>query len=305
MKTIETTLAIAFVCVLSTAACDDKKSTETDTAIDTVLDTSPDTAVDTVDDLPPDTVDDTSDDPVPDTIEDTASDPDVVDDTAGEPDAEMDAETDATEEPDVIGDTTTDDGGPMAYAHNIVIDGTNDFDATDEQFASSTSGYAAYVAWDDTYLYVGMLGADVGSASSTRWVLLYLGGSGGTTVGQTYNTQQPTLPFSAQYHVRWRCSNDYTNALEFGGSWADASWDFTDDVYLSGDFLEMRIPLADIGSPTTLDMTMFMINEAGGSEWSYAAVPSAAFADGYDPDLSSYYSFDIGGTHVPTAHSPI
>jgi len=199
----------------------------------------------------------------------------------------------------------TDGGGVVAYAHTIVIDGVNDFVPADEQIATTTAGFTAYLAWDASYLYVGVDGADIGSGSPTRWVLVYLGGAGGTITGQTYNTQQPGLPFAARYHLGWRADNGYTQALEYSGSaWTPLAWDFTGDVYQSGTYLELRIPLADIGSPTSLPIHVSLINEQGDHEWTFAGSPAPSFTDGYDPDYGSYYELDLGGATVPSALLP-
>jgi len=299
MRSITITLLVLFSAVACAEGSDEDATVDTieDTGSDSALDTAVDTAVDPE---PDGTSDPDADDPA-DTIEDSPP------DTAVEPDVPMDTPVDTGSDTATETGTDTDDedGGSPPYSHTIVIDGTNDFSVTDEQFATSSSGYAAYVAWDATHLYLGMEGPDLSSASSDLWVLVYLGGASGSSTGQIYNSQQPTLPFAAATHVRWRVSNDYTNALGYSGTWSDLGWDFTGDVYLSGTFMEMRIPLADIGSPASLDLAMYMINEAGGSEWSWAACPASAITDGHDPDLAAYYSFVIGGITVPTDHSPL
>ena len=138
--------------------------------------------------------------------------------------------------------------------HTVVVDVTNDFDAGTERVATSSSGtgYFAYLAWDRDTLYVGMEGADMASGSATRFVLAYLGGTGGTTAGQSYNTQSPALPFDAKWHVRWKADNTLTGAQEWNGaSWVDVgSW--SPAAFQAGTFVELSIPLAELGSPTTL-----------------------------------------------------
>ncbi len=198
------------------------------------------------------------------------------------------------------------DAGAPPYTHTIAIDGTNDFVTADERFASSSAGYFGYAAWDSTYLYVGFEGPDVGANSATRWVFVYLGGAPGTTAGVTYNTQQPALPFPAAYHVGWRSDNGLTQALSWNTSaWIDAGWDFTGDVFQTGSFMELRIPRADIGSPATVSLHLSMINEQGGVEGTYAAVPSGSFADGYDPDYARFFSFSLIGPDKPTDHASL
>jgi hypothetical protein len=200
---------------------------------------------------------------------------------------------------------TIDEGCGGGYSHTILIDGVNDFITGDEDFTTSTGGYTGYVSWDASYLYIGMNGADIGSNDPLRWLLIYLGGSAGTTSGLIYNTQQPNLPFLARYHVCWRADNSYTNAMEWTGNWTDLGWDFTGDVSRSGNYLEMRIPLADIGSPTSINLHICMINEAGGIEWTSAAVPYSSFSDGYNPNYSKYYSFDFTLSAKPNSYSPL
>jgi len=192
----------------------------------------------------------------------------------------------------------------VRYHHTITIDGNNDF-ATNETFATSSSGYTGYVAWDEGYLYLGMSGADVGAASATKWLLAYFGGSPGTTTGVQYNTQQPLLPFTSRWHLRWRTDNAFTDAQVWGTStWGNANWSFVGDVYQTSTFVELRVPFVDIGSPSSVNLVLAMINEQGGGEWTYAAVPSSAFADGQDPDYAKYLQLDVQGVVAPNA-SPI
>jgi len=193
----------------------------------------------------------------------------------------------------------------VRYFHTITIDGNNDF-AANETFATSSAAYTAYIAWDEGYLYYAMKGPDVADAAvATKWLVAYLSGTPGSTAGLTYNTQSPTLPFSARWHVRWRTNNTFTEAqLWSGSSWGNASWNFTGDVYQSGTFVEMRVPLVDLGSPTTLAFHLGMLNEQNLAEGSYAATPSTSYADGYDPNYAKYLELALGGSVAPSA-SPI
>lgn len=195
----------------------------------------------------------------------------------------------------------TSTGFTTRYSKTITIDGTNDFSAS-ETFATSSGGYTAYLTWDENYVYLGMQGADVNSGSSTKWVLAYFNGSGGSTSGLTYNTQQPNMPtgFSAKYHLRWKADDSYTNAQSFGTGWTDAGWSFTGSVFRSGNFVEFRIARSDIGNPTTLGIIVNMINEQPMSEGSYAVAPSSSFTDGYDPNYTKYFSCGINTSNVPT-----
>jgi len=192
-------------------------------------------------------------------------------------------------------------GFTTRYYRTEPIDGTNNFVAG-ETFTTSSGGYSAYVTWDSTYVYIGYNGADVSSGTSTKWVMLYLGDSSGSSTGVTYNTQTPTFPtgFNAKYHIRWKADNTYTNAQTYTAAWADAAWDFTGDVFRTGSFVEFRIPRADIGSPTTLKVIVNMINEQGGGEWTYGLAPSAGFTDGYAANPAKYLSCNLNSSSAPT-----
>ena len=193
--------------------------------------------------------------------------------------------------------------GPV-YSHTITIDGTNDFTAGQENFATSSGSYTGYFAWDAAYLYVGMEGVDVASGNPDFWLLLYIGGSPGTTTGVAYGSQQPTLPFDARFHLRWKADNGYTNTQQYDGSgWTEANWDFVGDVFQNGEFIELRIPLVDIGSPTVIDVHLNMINEPSG--WSYAAVPADSFSDGPNPSYFRHYAFNRTAATVPNGYSSV
>jgi hypothetical protein len=150
-----------------------------------------------------------------------------------------------------------------------------------------------------------MSGGDIGSASSHKWLLLYIGGSIGTPSGLLYNTQQPALPFNAKYHIQWRTDWSSPNMKNYeGGSWSDMV--FSGSLVLNGNFVEMRIPLADIGSPSTiLNIHLSCIYDLSSNEVTYAGVPFNSFIDGFDPNYTHYYSFNLAGSISPSSYSPI
>ena len=195
---------------------------------------------------------------------------------------------------------TTPSGFLTRYCHTITIDGTNDF-TTDEMFVTTSASYLAYVAWDDTSLFLGWKGPDVAGGSATRFALAYLGGAGGSTTGVMYNTQTATLPFSAAHHARWKADNSFSSLMSFSGSWTEVA-PFPGSVFQTGDFVEMSLPLSSIGSPTSLEVAMAMLNEQGGVEATFAGMPVATFVDGYNPTFTKYFDFDLQGSVVPNAH---
>ncbi|MHC4623685.1 MAG: putative metal-binding motif-containing protein [Planctomycetota bacterium] len=196
-----------------------------------------------------------------------------------------------------------DDPNCVPYSHTIIIDGVTDFTA-DEAFATSSAGYTGYISWDSSYLYIGMDGPDVGGGSPTRWVLVYISGPIGTTRGLIYNTQRPTLAFGAGHHIQWKAYDGWVRKLDYNGSsWDDAGW--PGDTYMNAQYLEMRVPLTSIGSPDSVRIHLNMISEAVMLERSYAAVPSTSFMDGYDPDYTKYYEFDLSSPAVPNSYTPL
>ncbi len=192
------------------------------------------------------------------------------------------------------------------YFHTVQIDGALDF-TNDEAFSttSQANGYVAYFAWDDTYFYAGIEGADVAANDTHKWFVLYFSGSPGSTSGVAYNTQQPALPFAAEMHVQWRSTNDFTKGLTYStaNGWTDAGWNFSGDVFENGSYLELRVPLTNLGSPTSLAVVASMVNETSGVEATYAGVPANTFAsDGYDRDFGKYFQFDLQGSKLPALY---
>lgn len=201
--------------------------------------------------------------------------------------------------------TFTSDGFVTRYYHTITIDGIDDF-SNGETLATSTLGHNAKVAWDDTFVYVGMDSPDVGSGNGAVWVVAYFGGDMGTTTGEQYNTQQPLLPFAAQWHLRWRADDMYTGVEAFDGAgWSDAPFTINPgDVYRGGNLVEMRIARANLGDPDILELHLGILREQEFDEASWAATPSSSYSDGYDPDYAAYYAFDLSASELPIQYDP-
>lgn len=208
--------------------------------------------------------------------------------TDGEAEADAEAGTDADAGSDVPADSPPD--AATGYRHTISIDGTNDFTTASERFVTTSgaaSGYYAYVTWDATNLYVGYDGGDVASGSATKWIFAYLdvdpGAGTGATSGVKYNHQQPNFPagFGAEYYLRWKADDTFTTLESYSaGAWSTIATS-TLAHSRSGTYVEFAIPLAALGSPSTLGVITFWLNELGGGEWSYAGIYAANFTDGY------------------------
>lgn len=176
-----------------------------------------------------------------------------------------------------------------------------------ERFVTTSAGYSTFLAWDEQWVYVGMDGADVGSASPLHFVLVYFGGAAGTTTGQAYGTagaMTPGLPFEAKWHLRWKADNTLTGMQTWDGmAWVDTT--FGGSAFQTGNFLEMRIPRSEIGDPSSLKIHVSMVNEMPAGNFTFAGAPSTSFTDAVDPDYAKYFALDLIGSIQPSAHPPL
>lgn len=229
-------------------------------------------------------------------------------DAAPSPDAGLDSDALVGVDASAPGDP---DGGATAYRHTMTMNGVNEFDALAEQFTTTSNGYSAYVSWDDDHLYLAYDGADVATGDESKWVLFYLdvdpGMSTGETVGELYNTQQPGFPagFGAEYYYRWKASADFYDLQRYDtNAWVEVTSNTTVPAH-DGQYLELSIPLADLGAPTTLGVAAFMLNETAFVEAAYAGLYSDSFTDGYyDSDIGpipigSYLEADFASPLAP------
>lgn len=181
--------------------------------------------------------------------------------------------------------------------HTITIDGTNDF-ATDEDIAGN-DGSTWYYSWDASNFYFGVVQGDIGgSPSATKWVQLYIDtdpqqsnplSGNGTSTGVTYNTQTPTLAFNGDYHFRWKLNDSWWGLMQYSGSWAVVTFNGARARNTGINYVEFRIPWSDLGNPSRIRVCGLMMNEAGGSEWCWAAFPSGSFTAGYGNKVFTHF----------------
>jgi hypothetical protein len=212
--------------------------------------------------------------------------------------------TDTPTDTATITDTPTLTATPTPYRHTITIDGTNDFIPAQEQFATTSNGYNAYVSWDANNLYCGYSGPDIAAGDSNKWFLIYVdvdpGANTGASTGYAFNTQAPTFPagFSPKYLLRWITDNSYSNIL----SWNGSSWQnpgFTFNFSQNGTYIETSLSLSNIGSPSKMSLTAFMIDEQSGSEWTYGGLYADNFTDGYNVSPLHWLSIDLSSPLAP------
>jgi len=196
----------------------------------------------------------------------------------------------------------------------ITIDGnTSDFEA--DENVSGTSGSSWYFTWDNTNFYFATYGnPDVASNDSNKWVQLYIDtdpqedplSGNGTSTGVMYNTQQPDLPFYADFHIRWKADNNYTNMLDWNGvdSWTNDNLDdnnFGISGSQSGYYVELKIPRASLGNPSAVYVAGAMINEQSGGEWTFFMTPTDSNSNGNDADIASYFGFILDDNINPNS----
>lgn len=272
-------------------------ATVSDTTQDSPGDVAADGGIDAARDVTVDVAGDSSRDGPQDTREDSPGSPDARDVAADVP---VDART------DVPSDTSVEAGTP--WRHTISIDGANDFSAVSESIPTTSLGYTAYVTWDASNLYIGYDGLDIASGSTTRWVFAFLdvnpGATGGATSSPAYNTESVgfSAGFSPDFYLRWRASNDFQSLEQYSaGAWNPSST--APQTFQMGNFVEFRIPLAALGSPTRIGITTLMLNEASLAEAAYAGLYTDNFANGYYPTIpvTAYLLADLTASVTPNS----
>jgi hypothetical protein len=249
----------------------------------------------------------TGDTPLPDAT-DTDGDADADGDSDSDADGDADGDADSDTDTDADADSDADTDPTGLYRHTITVDGnTGDF-AADELFP--VPGGTVSLAWDEVNLYVGLSHPDVG-ASALHWAVLTIGnGEPGTTGGVGHGTQVPALSFEANRVVRWKLDDSYSSLLSWdGAAWVETPfWLGTNGSALGSnwntDQVEVQIPFAELGVTGPFDLHMNLVYEGAPYESSYAPVPQSSFVDGYDPDYTAWYAFDLGGTEPPTSYPP-
>lgn len=168
-----------------------------------------------------------------------------------------------------------------------VIDGINDFQPSSTYATSGGPSNTGYASLSATFLHFGFNSPDVSSGGSQHYAVAYIGTTGSSTSGVNFNTQQPTINFAASHAFIIRLDSNYKAVLAWNGS----SWNTTSismPTAESGNFLEAAVNVADIGSPTNLLFTGYMLFEGAFFESSFNVFPSNSFVNGsYDPNLTS------------------
>ncbi len=189
------------------------------------------------------------------------------------------------------------------------IDGSSAEWPSDAHFTTSAST-DAFIGWDDVNLFIALSHPDVATGGSQHWLLAYVGNGGaGSTTGVPHGSQQPTLPFSASFLIRWKLDNSYSS-LE---TWNGSSWTATSPLFGSGgavlaengNGVELAVPLATLAVNDDLEVLVTLVYEGAGFESTYAATPLGTITDGdFDPDYSEYWAFDRQSPLGPAGYTP-
>lgn len=240
-------------------------------------------------------------------------------DTAKPDTAVFDTFVDDTARPDTAppdtgtADTGRVDTGPPPYRHPIAIDGTNDF-ATADRIGTTTTGFDAWVSWDEAALYVGYAGSDLGAAAGpTKWVIFYVdvdpGSANGATKTETYGTQQHVLPsgFAADVYFALKTDESFQQLKRWSGSaWTTTTGGVTWKRTASAGYLEVKIPFAALTTtPSKLGLVSFMLNEDPSGPWTWAGLWSGSFVDGNSPasapkTIGNWLSIDLSSSAAPS-----
>ena len=180
-----------------------------------------------------------------------------------------------------------------------VIDGVNDFTASETYATSGGPSHTGYVSLSSTHLHFGFNSPEVSGGGAQHFAVAYAGTVGGSTPGVNFNTQQPTINLSAAYAFIHRLDGGYDAVLEWGGAaWAASS--ITLSTFESGNFFEAAVDASDIGSPTQLAFVSYMLYEGSGFESSYNVFPSDSFVNGvYDPNISTSLTLSVPEPAAP------
>ncbi|MGE5180990.1 MAG: hypothetical protein ACM31C_02965 [Acidobacteriota bacterium] len=200
---------------------------------------------------------------------------------------------------------------PKPYRHTIVIDGMDDFAPADTFATTSSPSYAARITWDDHFVYVGYSGPDLATTTtdaSSKWLFVYFdldpGAGTGAATSLTYNTQHATFPtgFGAELYARYKCDDTFVSLERYDAG--SSSWTTVSPTPLyaqGGPYVELAIPLAELGAGAKLGIVTWMINEKALAEGSYAGLYADNFTDGYAMNLplAHYLLADFTSPRAP------
>ncbi len=194
----------------------------------------------------------------------------------------------------VLDARTADASAATGYRRTVIIDGTNDFVPEENRILTTTTGYEAFVSWDEDALFFGHAGDDLQEALATKLLLVYIDVDPGTTngapIGETVENQTPDFPagFEADFVWRFRLDGAATQLREnLGpGQWQPVAQSGVSSSRV-GRFVEARIPWSTLGDarPPAVGIVSLFVNTDFLEERAYAGLYPGSFADGFYPEI--------------------
>jgi 1,4-alpha-glucan branching enzyme len=183
------------------------------------------------------------------------------------------------------------------------------------EYGNHTDGFNkqgnAYMKWDDTNLYVGITGSNIGESA-----IIYIdknplpsikGGTNadGTLVGQEYDgTNFSALPFRADFVSYFKSgyheyrtadgSNGWSGAISASGSFA-----------ASGDSRELSIPWTTMGGKPASFAFFVYVTSSGGYVYNQVPTENASGLIGTSASYSRYFIVDNTSSGYPFANNPV
>jgi hypothetical protein len=196
--------------------------------------------------------------------------------------------------------------------HTIEINGENDFSTVTERTNASGDNNYWWYTWDESNFYFAFQQGALDENNASKWVIHYIDTDPqinpilgtGTTTGLQYNTQQPTLPFTANYQFQWNTSGEVLLLKEYNSeSWGNVTeHNMIANLNTSNEFFEVKIPLSSLNNPEMLYICGNMLDETLDGEYMWAFTPENASSDNNDgahKNLDSFWSFELVSGKIP------
>lgn len=195
------------------------------------------------------------------------------------------------------------------WLRTVLVDGSVVDFLGEESFVTS-SGTMSFLTWDDDNLYIAVQHPNVATGpGADNWIVATIGnGTGGSLVGVAVEAQMPALPFEATHALMIKADGSYSSLIDLVANTQTPNWLGTAGSALAHSdveqVLELSVPFANLGISSTFAIHVNMVDEIG-PETTYAAIPASSFADGFDPDYSAYYEFDLLGSTPPNSYAEL
>ncbi len=174
--------------------------------------------------------------------------------------------------------------------HTVSFSGnTSDFNAAEKY--SSVDNVDYYVTYDANYIYFGAFRTGGNSWGTFDHFTIYaddIGTGTGSSTGETWDSNTPTLPFAADYRICIRNNSSgesfystYSSGWTTGAANAQGWTQYTTTG--SNGALEVRVPWSDLGSPDAIRFHLYASYNGG----FFGAAPNGT--SGNAPSTSDYF----------------